>query len=65
MPILVLPIVAATAVKVTHYGCTYQQMQQVLPLLVLLLNSMYIWLCTAAIWLVIVKTTSFEQFTRV
>ena len=64
MPLLVLPIMIVTAGKVFHYGWSRNQLLQVLPLLILVLNSTYIWICIATAWLIIPQDVgiSYQEF---
>ena len=71
MPILVLPIAFATAIFLIHYGWKKGRLIQILPLLAVQLNSMFVWSCTLCFWYAVAlteygyvkpKDASFGQF---
>jgi len=50
MPILVLPIAFATAIFLIYYGWSKGRLVQILPLLAVQLNSVFVWSCTLCFW---------------
>ncbi len=53
MPILVIPMTATTAAMLIHYGITKKCFTDILPLLVIQLNSSFIWTISGCYWIYI------------
>ena len=50
MPILVLPIAFLTSIFLIYHGWTKKRFVQILPLLAVQLNSIFVWTCTLCFW---------------
>ena len=65
IPILVLPIAICSAVKLIHYGVTQRCFTQILPLLIIQVNSIFIWICQGYFFLYVpyvsIQTPSFKN----
>lgn len=64
MPILVLPIATVTALKLLHYGITTKSFAEIAPLLIVQLNSVFVWTTQGMyIFYRVTDDTSFKQLT--
>lgn len=63
MSLLVVPIAAVTMAKLLHYGYSKKRFIDVLPLLFIQINSLYIWACTCIYFIIrIDRSTSFSKW---
>lgn len=50
MPMLVLPISLSTGAFLVYYAWTRQRFIEILPLLIIQINSLFVWFCTGYYW---------------
>ena len=50
MPILTLPIAFFTAIFLVYFGWKKKKLVQILPLLAIQINSIFVWACTLSFW---------------